>query len=88
MLNLKKIFFFFLTLVLGFFFLVNQFFEYQNLTFNLRDSVFGSLFYFITGFHGLHVFIGLLFLAINFLILKKNLLLNDHHLSFEFSIIY
>lgn len=84
----KDLFFFCLTLFLGLIFLFFQIYEYNIITFSFSDGIYGRLFYFITGFHGLHVFFGLLFLLINFfLVLKNNLLLN-HHLSFEFSIIY
>src|SRR5438270_10296614 len=55
------------TIVLGTIFLLGQGKEYirlihENVT--LGNSVFGSSFYRLTGFHGLHVFIGLIILAI------------------------
>jgi cytochrome c oxidase subunit I+III len=40
-------------------FLVNQAVEYHGLHFGLRDNAYASLFYVITGLHGLHVLIGL-----------------------------
>jgi heme/copper-type cytochrome/quinol oxidase subunit 3 len=49
-----------LSFLLGAVFLVNQALEYRELTFGLRDNAYGSLFYGITGLHGLHVLIGLL----------------------------
>ena len=38
--------------------------EYTVSSFTLSDSVFGSCFYFGTGFHGLHVMIGTAFIAV------------------------
>jgi heme/copper-type cytochrome/quinol oxidase subunit 3 len=46
--------------LLGAAFLVNLGFEYHELTFGARDNAYGSLFYGITGLHGLHVLVGLL----------------------------
>jgi cytochrome c oxidase subunit 3 len=41
-------------------FLAGQVYEYQNLGYGLTTNVFANCFYIMTGFHGLHVFIGLL----------------------------
>jgi heme/copper-type cytochrome/quinol oxidase subunit 3 len=49
-----------ISFVLGLAFLLNQVKEYRDLTFGLRDNAYASLFYVITGLHGLHVAIGLL----------------------------
>ena len=54
------------TIFLGIFFTICQIFEYINLPLNINDSVFGSIFFLSTGFHGLHVFIGTLFLLVCF----------------------
>jgi cytochrome c oxidase subunit 3 len=54
------------TIVLGAIFLGGQAYEYGNLIFNehftLQYQTFGSAFFTLTGFHGLHVTIGLIFL--------------------------
>jgi len=52
-----------LCIIFGFIFLYMQVEEYMHLLFNISDSVFGSIFYLLTGFHGLHVLVGLLFLT-------------------------
>jgi heme/copper-type cytochrome/quinol oxidase subunit 3 len=55
------------TIIMGSFFLGGQIYEYTNLfghNFNARYKVFGSAFFTLTGFHGLHVTIGVLFLLI------------------------
>jgi cytochrome c oxidase subunit 3 len=40
--------------------------EYSVSSFTLSDGAYGSCFYFGTGFHGLHVIIGTIFLAVGF----------------------
>lgn len=77
-----------LTIFLGFFFISFQVIEYNNLSFNISDSIYGRLFFIITGFHGLHVTFGNLFLLFNLIRLLKKELIFSHHLRFEFSIIY
>ncbi len=49
-----------ITFVMGASFSTNQFFEYRSLGFGIRDNAYTSLFYVITGLHGLHVLVGLL----------------------------
>jgi cytochrome c oxidase subunit 3/cytochrome o ubiquinol oxidase subunit 3 len=52
-----------LTIILGAAFLGGQIFEFSQLAkegMNLRSSVFGSSFFTLTSFHGLHVFVGLI----------------------------
>jgi len=50
-----------ITLILGIIFLVIQGIEYSKKDFALQSNAYGSLFFTITGFHGAHVFVGLLF---------------------------
>lgn len=52
-----------ITIILGVVFLFFQLWEYSCLDFLIRDSRYGSIFFIGTGFHGLHVFIGLLILV-------------------------
>ncbi|EDX84649.1 Cytochrome c oxidase subunit III subfamily [Synechococcus sp. PCC 7335] len=51
------------TIVMGTIFLLGQGYEYANLEFSLKDNLFASTFYVLTGFHGLHVFLGLLLMG-------------------------
>jgi heme/copper-type cytochrome/quinol oxidase subunit 3 len=54
----------FVTYLLAITFLMVQFFEYKELTFTMSDSVFCSLFFLLTGFHGMHVIVGTIFLVV------------------------
>ena len=48
-----------LSLVLGAVFLANQGVEWTQLPFRAQTNAYGSMFYLMTGFHGLHVLFGL-----------------------------
>jgi heme/copper-type cytochrome/quinol oxidase subunit 3 len=64
-----------ITLVLGFTFLANQAFEYSQLLRNgvtISSSLFGSTFFTLTGFHGLHVLGGLVVLGVMFVLGKTD----------------
>jgi cytochrome c oxidase subunit 3 len=52
------------SVVLAIIFTIFQIVEYNVSSFTISDSVFGSIFYFGTGFHGFHVIIGTIFLAV------------------------
>ncbi len=49
-----------ITAIMGAVFLVGQVYEYMTLGYGLTKNIFSNCFYLMTGFHGLHVFIGLL----------------------------
>ena len=52
--------FWLLTMAMGSFFLYGQAVEWMGLPFGVTSGVFGSAFYLLTGFHGLHVLTGVL----------------------------
>src|SRR3954451_11672328 len=52
------------TILLAIIFTALQGVEYSVSSFTISDGTFGSCFYFGTGFHGLHVIIGTVFLAV------------------------
>jgi cytochrome c oxidase subunit 3 len=52
------------TIILAIIFTACQGVEYSVSSFTISDGAFGSCFYFGTGFHGLHVIIGTIFLAV------------------------
>jgi len=54
------------TLILAVFFTGFQFLEYVDAPFGITDGAYGSLFYVMTGFHGLHVIIGTIFIFVTY----------------------
>ena len=52
------------TMLMGSYFLYGQAVEWSQLDFGFTDGVFGGAFYLLTGFHGLHVFTGVLLQSI------------------------
>jgi len=53
-----------LTVVLGLIFTALQAYEYHHAAFSFGGSIYGSTFFMATGFHGFHVIVGTIFLAI------------------------
>lgn len=49
-----------LTMIMGGYFLWGQAVEWRGLPFNYQSGLFGGTFFLLTGFHGLHVFTGIL----------------------------
>nr|YP_007317383.1 cytochrome c oxidase subunit III [Corallianassa coutierei]AGA56160.1 cytochrome c oxidase subunit III [Corallianassa coutierei] len=72
-----------LTVILGLYFTALQAFEYLEASFTIADSVYGSTFFVATGFHGLHVIIGSLFLMVCLYRLYKCHFSSHHHFGFE-----
>nr|AUO29140.1 cytochrome oxidase subunit 3 [Platorchestia parapacifica] len=77
-----------LTLILGLYFTFLQALEYYEAPFSIADSVYGSVFFVATGFHGLHVIIGSTFLGVCLLRLLNGHFSNKHHTGFEAAIWY
>ncbi|PMB18687.1 heme-copper oxidase subunit III [Fischerella thermalis CCMEE 5205] len=48
------------TMAMGSYFLIGQAIEWRGLEFGFTSGAFGGMFYLLTGFHGLHVFTGIL----------------------------
>nr|UER93860.1 cytochrome c oxidase subunit III [Membranacea stenoprocessa] len=77
-----------LTVLLGIYFSVLQLYEYLESSFCISDSVYGSTFFMATGFHGLHVIIGTIFIYVSFIRLKNLHFSKNHHFGFEASAWY
>nr|YP_010270660.1 cytochrome c oxidase subunit III [Pochazia discreta]UJY97592.1 cytochrome c oxidase subunit III [Pochazia discreta] len=72
-----------ITVMLGIYFTILQKWEYSEASFTIADSIYGSTFFMMTGFHGLHVIIGTIFLAVCFMRSKKMHFSTNHHTGFE-----
>jgi cytochrome c oxidase subunit 3 len=76
-----------LTFILGFIFVYMQAVEYvhayQDLNLKLSSGIYGSTFFMLTGFHGMHVTIGAIMLTIIWLRVVKGHFTPDNHFAFE-----
>lgn len=77
-----------ITIALGTEFTIFQIIEYIYLPFEISTSSFGSIFFFATGFHGFHVFLGSLFLFICYIEVKKNRVFKNQYIGLECAIWY
>merc|ERR1712062_718896 len=72
-----------LTVTLGVYFTILQGLEYFEARFTFAERIYGSTFFIATGFHGLHVLVGSLFLiVILFRHINYEFRIN-HHFGFE-----
>lgn len=65
-----------------------QAFEYYNAPFTIADSVFGSAFFVLTGFHGLHVLVGTIILQVQKVRISYNHFSPTHHVGILAAIWY
>ncbi len=83
----KTILWMWATVLLGIVFLGFQAYEYMHayadLNLKLTSGVYGSTFFMLTGFHGFHVFVGMLMLLFITLRLQKGHFTPDRHFGFE-----
>ena len=76
------------TVVLALIFTLFQGVEYSVSSFTISDGVFGTCFFFGTGFHGFHVIIGTVFLSVALWRIIAYHLTDHHHLGYEAGILY
>jgi cytochrome c oxidase subunit 3 len=76
-----------LTVALGITFLTLQVVEYvhayQELGLTLGSGIYGSTFFMLTGFHGMHVTLGTIMLAVMFFRVIRGHFTADNHFAFE-----
>nr|QWC54917.1 cytochrome c oxidase subunit III [Megalothorax incertus] len=73
----------FVTVILGLYFTALQALEYWEAFFSISDAVYGATFFVATGFHGLHVIIGTLFLMTCLARHSMGHFSPNHHFGFE-----
>ncbi|MEW9897251.1 cytochrome c oxidase subunit 3 [Chitinivorax sp. PXF-14] len=77
----------FLTVVLGMLFLGLQAYEYRHamheMNLTLSSGIYGTTFYMLTGFHGAHVTLGTIMLAVMLFRSMAGHFKPDHHFAFE-----
>jgi cytochrome c oxidase subunit 3 len=76
------------TIVLGALFTCVQAYEYSHATFNFSGHIYGSTFFMATGFHGFHVLVGTIFLAVCLARALAGQFSPTQHLGFEFAAWY
>jgi cytochrome c oxidase subunit 3 len=83
----KTIAFMWATVLLGIAFLICQGYEYYeayaHLNLKLSSGIYGSTFFMLTGFHGFHVFVGMLMLLFITIRLHKGHFTAEKHFGFE-----
>jgi cytochrome c oxidase subunit 3 len=76
-----------LTIALGLIFISLQAIEYSHaysaMNLKLTTGIYGTTFYMLTGFHGLHVTIGVTMLSVILLRVLAGHFKPDHHFAFE-----
>jgi heme/copper-type cytochrome/quinol oxidase subunit 3 len=76
---------FIITIVLAIFFTILQIREYMEARFSFSSGVYGSVFFIATGFHGLHVLIGSIFIIVCFIRFLNYEFTKKHHEGFLFA---
>ncbi|WP_068080931.1 cytochrome c oxidase subunit 3 [Polycladidibacter stylochi] len=71
------------TVVLGVLFSILQGYEYAHAAFGMSDNIYGATFYMATGFHGFHVIVGTIFLAVCLLRASAGQFTPQKHFGFE-----
>ena len=72
-----------ITVLLGMTFTCLQAIEYGDALFTFDGNIFGATFFMATGFHGFHVMVGTIFLAVCWVRAYKGQFKPDHHFGFE-----
>jgi len=84
----KFMYYLIITLILGTVFIVGQINEYIHSGLKISDGAYGSFFYLITGLHGFHVVVGLIFMALIILRVIKGYAIKERKGMVEACTIY
>jgi cytochrome c oxidase subunit 3 len=76
------------TIYFGAIFTMVQAMEYIDSPLTFNNGTCGSIFYMLTGFHGIHVLIGTIFLIVTLIRIYKGHLLVERHILLEVSSLY
>ena len=71
------------TVALGAIFTMFQAYEYSHAEFAFSGNIYGANFFMATGFHGFHVLVGTIFLAVCLAMAARNEFSRKHHIAFE-----
>jgi cytochrome c oxidase subunit 3 len=72
-----------LAVLLGMLFTFFQAYEYSHAAFGFSDNIYGATFFMATGFHGFHVIVGTIFLAVCLFRAMKGHFTPESHVGFE-----
>ena len=72
-----------ITVLLGLVFTSIQAYEYAHSSFGFKEGIYSSTFYMTTGFHGIHVIIGTLFLSVCWVLARLGQFTSERHVGFE-----
>jgi cytochrome c oxidase subunit III len=78
----------FISITLGLVFLGIQLYDYSQLPFAASDTIFGTTFYTLTGFHGAHVAGGVIFMSVCLVRALGGQFSSDHHEAVEAASLY
>nr|ARH56127.1 cytochrome c oxidase subunit 3 [Pseudunio marocanus] len=76
------------TVFWGIYFMALQLLEYSRCAFTIADGIYGSLFFVMTGFHGVHVLIGTVFLGVCLWRCFNFSFSSDRHLGMDAAVWY
>ena len=72
-----------ISIMLGAVFTMFQAYEYSHAAFGFAGNIYGASFFMATGFHGFHVLIGTIFLAVCLLRVYRGHFTTEQHVGFE-----
>ena len=72
-----------IAILLGVLFTIFQAYEYSHAAFSFSGNIYGANFFMATGFHGFHVIVGTIFLAVCLFRALKGHFTPESHIGFE-----